>query len=411
MIAATVIMKETKSTTPFVVSPANIAVIGGGRWARVLTEIVYRITDHSINISIHSPGNASSMQAWVEEKGWKSRIKITDTWPTSFQGSAAVIVANATVDHEKAIRAAFLAGAAVLVEKPMTLTYASAQDLIAVAENKNFFFATAHVFLFTRYLPRFAESIAAAGEVSAVKIIWRDPQLESRYGEQKRYDAGLPVFVDWLPHILSILYILIKEAPQNLTYFALQKGGAKVTIAFNAGTVSCQVEMERNGRSRKRLLEVMAGDQLLKLDFSAEPGNIDTGTDLVNADPDWNTADRPATSMLKAFLQQASGIGTDERLDPLIGLRASKMISEVTDLYRPEQMLWLTEKLGTEQIWGEDTRYALIELLQVNDHVRTGGIDRKVEKIKNLLAGSSRKHWLTLLREKKDPAVLLEMTR
>ena len=52
---------DIDNKSQFTISPDNIAVIGGGRWARVLTETICGLVNPSVNISIYSPHNASAM--------------------------------------------------------------------------------------------------------------------------------------------------------------------------------------------------------------------------------------------------------------------------------------------------------------------------------------------------------------
>ena len=130
----------------------RVVVIGGGRWARVLTEVLSGVVPTATVISIHSCHNAEAMALWAATLHGRP-IHVSSEWPQFAPGeSAAIIVANATRDHEKAVEWAIAAGVPVLVEKPMALSGIHAERLIEMARHKNVCLAPAHVFLFARYL-------------------------------------------------------------------------------------------------------------------------------------------------------------------------------------------------------------------------------------------------------------------
>ena len=61
--------------------PENIAIIGGGRWSKVLTEMVCRITPTKAKISVHSIYNFDSITEWIVKKGLSDKVKAFATWP------------------------------------------------------------------------------------------------------------------------------------------------------------------------------------------------------------------------------------------------------------------------------------------------------------------------------------------
>ena len=99
-----------------------------------------------------------------------------------------------------------------------------------------------------------------------------------------------------------------------------------VEIEFMLDDVFCHIKLVRNDDDRRRIFEVV-GDQVLKLDFSDEPGTIYNSEYSVCGDEKWDVEKRPVAQMLSTFLVQAAGGNNDKRLDIDIGLRANRLIS------------------------------------------------------------------------------------
>lgn len=398
------------SKTEFAISPDNIVIFGGGRWARVLTETICNIVHPDVKVAIYSSNNTSAMTAWAESLTTAHKIEIWKEVPAVFTtNSVAAIVVNAARDHKQSVTAALRAGASVLVEKPVTLTYRESKLLADYALKQNATLAAAHVFLFAGYLDNFSKLVSGAGKIIGLRLEWTDPGAETRYGENKKYDASLPVFADWLPHILAIISKLISEPVLSCEELALQKGGAVLKCILRFGHVPGHLRMERNGVVRERYLEVTTESGLYRLDFSVEPGNISYGGNKINADPDWHNKERPVASMLRAFLKGVAGKGFDPRLHIDTGLEANKVIDLVNGKYRYLQVAWLADCLNEYRTVDEDMRYALTEIFQINGSLAAPEIEEKISRFSKVISGGSFQSWSERLKEKIDPAIIMQM--
>lgn len=117
--------------------PDYIAIIGGGRWARVMLKIICNLVPSSVKISVHSSRNAQGMKSWVLAKNLGRRITVHSDYPKAvYKKVGAVIVVNAASDHHKAIKWALMELIPVLVEKPVTLSYEMTRSLVDLAETK-----------------------------------------------------------------------------------------------------------------------------------------------------------------------------------------------------------------------------------------------------------------------------------
>lgn len=360
--------------------PDHVAVFGGGRWARVLTEVLCGIVPEHVRISVHSPHNAKAMSIWVSERGFKQRIDVSSDSPEFSSGkTSAVIVVNAARDHEKAIEWALSAGVPVLVEKPLALNFATSQRLADLACTQKIYLAAAHVFLFARYVENFSKHIVCGDNIKSVRVQWMDPLSESRYGEVKSYDPGLTVYADWLPHVISILGALSIGPIQTCEKVEFLRGGSHLEIGLRAGNIPCNIQLVRNGHCRQRLIEVSTQSNTVALDFSKEPGTIISDSTIQSSDIDWDIKPKPVSRMLSAFLKGAAGGIRDHRLDIAIGLRASYFIDQISLLYQSSLSPWLSNKLFRIQD-GDDTdlRYALNEIIHLEDPCSSIPSEKKI---------------------------------
>ncbi len=285
----------------------------------------------------------------------------------------------------------------------MAVTGAGAERLVALAREMNVRLAAAHVFLFTRYVTNYAELVADAGRVRSVRIRWADPRNEVRYGEEKRYDASLPVFADWIPHICALLGALDLGRPEHFEGIDVLNGGAHLEIALRVGNIPVSVELVRNGDRRQRIMEIVAGGETLRLDSSQEPGTITRGLATAVADFEWETGQRPVARMLTTFLNWAAGGDEDSRLAPDLAVRASRIIDQVGREYRSVVYPWLRRRLAGGNPVDDDLHYALSELLQADGVLPAPAIEGKIERLIGGFAGPDRVRLLRRLADAKDP--------
>ena len=391
--------------------PDNIIVVGGGRWARVLIKTICDLVDRSVNILIYSRSNAQFMREWVKSEKMDHKIQVFSILPEKFPTSNAVIVVNAARDHAQTARQALLAGGSVMVEKPFTLSYSESKDLVGFSKKIGGELFAAHIFLFSRYFEKFSELVANAGTVTSINVHWIDPQSEDRYGESKQYDSGLPVFADWLPHILPMISTLLPGKYQSCRTLDIKKGGASVYIHLIINEVPCQIVLERDSDCRKRMMEVFCVDKKLSLDFSSEPGTITDGMDRINGDPNWQQGLKPSALMLDAFFRGASGTNYDKRLDVSLGLNSTSIVDQCAKLYIIKQLEWLVEQIenGNKLNNSLGINYALREIFQSEGSLSNEEIANRIERFGKVLTSDSRESWIEELRYNKNQKSIMNM--
>ncbi len=145
----------------------------------------------------------------------------------------AIYIATPPSSHEAYALAAIKAGKPVYVEKPMTMSYAAAQNMAHAADIANVKLTVAH---YRRQWPLFQKirsliAEKAIGEVRLVQLTFcKQPPTAAELSDEKliwRFDpavAGGGLFHDLAPHQLDILYWLFGEA-ETVNGLAINQGG------------------------------------------------------------------------------------------------------------------------------------------------------------------------------------------
>ncbi len=346
----------------------NVIIMGGGRWARVITEVLSDILEPFINISIYSPNNHSFMKEWIIKNNFKNQIKVIKSFPNSFPNSCAVVVANAAKDHYNSSKIALRAGADVLVEKPITLNYKQAIELDNLSKKQNKIICASHVFLFASYIDNFSKFLQVNGKIEKMKITWEDSVIEKRHGEFKNFDAGLPIIADCLPHIFSIISKFIPiDISYNSIKLQIHHGGSKVKMKIESSGVPIEIYLIRNGSKRTRLVETLVEGKNNTLDFSTEPGVIKFENKKISGDSNWALKSKPLKQLLNAFLLGVKSREFDDRLDFQFGIKISELIEESLFIYKKLQLRWAINKIKNENHLNQDLAYAINELNLCNE--------------------------------------------
>ena len=343
--------------------PRNIVVMGGGRWARIYVDVLLELLPPSSKISVYSPRNCLSMADWIRSRGAGDRVSALSSLPVfPERESKAVIVVNAANDHEKSIEWALSQDAAVLVEKPLTLSSSASRRLVDEADRHGAYLAAAHVFLFAEYLVNFKKMIQSLDGIISIDVLWADAAVEVRHGEAKSFDPGLRIFEDCIPHVMSMLLILNPGESPRLVRLEFLRGGAQLELVLASSHLRYTVHLVRNGAARHRVLTAADSENFFTLDFSREPGTIANEVEAISASPDWASVQKPLSRMLEAFLDAAAGGHRDARLGSAVGLRAASLSEEILPAYQAAQAEWLSKKLPNAEEEDEDLRYALREI-------------------------------------------------
>lgn len=325
---------------------STILFFGGGRWARILILACIHLKKENWKIVVYTPRNSLGMQSWIDQNDLSEKVEVISDLTCIKSEIHAAIVVNAVKDHVRSINWALDQGIPVMVEKPMALHHDDLFFLLNKAKQQNVALVPAHIFLFCDYLYQFKELLESEDEIESISIDWVDPKNEVRYGEGKTYDASLYVIADWLPHIMSILSMVIPAQILDTKFndLELQHGGAEVWLSLSSGNIPIQVSMAREGSARLRLLHIKSKtERTYSLNFTIEPGEIFVDGELMKNKTTWGEANRPTIKMVSSFLHLVESGKEDDALKVDIAFKTCQLLDEMYPIYSKKRMKWLRD--------------------------------------------------------------------
>lgn len=184
----------------------SFGLIGLGYWGPKLARNLESLPQASLQIVADL--NPILLMKAKEERPW---ITITEKVEDIFTSNVdAVVIATPVSTHFALARQALLHGKHVLVEKPLTANVAEAEELVALARERNLILMVGHTF---QYSPAIKE----------LRQLIQDGELGNIYCvEIERLNLGLfrndiDVIWDLAPHDASILYTLLGgQAPSRI---------------------------------------------------------------------------------------------------------------------------------------------------------------------------------------------------
>ena len=383
----------------------NFGVAGSGRWAREIIKILNRILDKETLITIYSGRGINGIKKWLDKNPFDGRtFKLRSYESIDKDIQDAFIVANAAKDHFKITKKIINKNVPVLVEKPICLSYEDTDDLIKLSSKKDVLLGTSQIFLFTDYLANFRKIIKLNKKISSINFNWGDAKKETRYGQEKRFDEGVPIFKDVLPHILSILIFVLEAKKLSFENLIYEGGGAYLTINIKIEDIPCKINIKRNSDSRKRIVKII-GDKRVELNFSTEPGFIKQNKTKTSSDKNWAKSESPATKMIRSYLDTITkNKNLDPRIDPNVDIYY--LIEVIDKEYKRKQKKFFKKILNNEDYSMKDLDYLIKEYILEKSLASYESIDNILKKIKVTLT-ANKKNFNKLLN--KDLSAFVRM--
>jgi len=342
----------------------TFAVVGGGRWARVYLSVIAEF-DFPYRVVVVSSANAAALAG--VRAGRTGAVEVVPSIDDLKRHGpiAAALVVNPAVSHAEAACRLLGLGVPVLVEKPIALRMEQVERIYSAASGSGLLVVPALTFLHCSYLERFARMIGGdrAGPPKRVLLEWHDPVTEHRHGEEKSHDGGISIGQDVMPHVWSILSVVLgrPQAGATVQRCAIERGGRDVRYTLSFDGTPCDVRLQRAAHGRRRFIGIeWSRGATVSLDFTVEPGIITAGAQSFNADPDWHGVRRPVRRQLDQFVSELAGTTVSGHWRG-VAAACTSLVQQADDCLKREQAALL--RGSPVCAWNDDIAYALHETL------------------------------------------------
>ncbi|WP_144182545.1 Gfo/Idh/MocA family protein [Elioraea rosea] len=309
----------------------RIAVIGAGHFGRFHAQKVAASPD-AVLVGVHDR-HAERAASVAAEVG----APVLGSAEAAIAAAEAVIVATPTAAHHPIAAAALEAGRHVLVEKPVTVTLAEADDLIARS-------ASAGRVLQVGHLERFS---AARGAIA--RHISRPLAMECvRVAPYRERGTDVSVVLDLMIHDIDLVLMLAAAAPVSVeaTGAAVLSDTADVALArlgFADGRAA-NLSASRIAPATTRAVRLAGADGTLEADLVARTLRRFATSDRSVAEESWTDADS-LSAQLAGFIAAIRGEaavmvgGAAGRAALAVALEIEKRIGEATAKARGAELL------------------------------------------------------------------------
>ncbi len=285
----------------------EMAIVGGGRWGKILCSALSRF-DRVRRIHLVSRRNARGMLDWLSDNRLSGRVVLHRNLDPVIVNAdvVAAFVANLPAEHFATARWLLEHGKHVMVEKPFVPTRAEAQTLIGMAEARHLVLAVGLEYFLASYVHYFRSVVVAHGHPADRAVFtWHDVPREERWGVAKQPDATVHVVTDLLPHVLSILTVVLGRCDARIGEVLSPDGGLAARLALDYGPHPVEVSLSRVASEARRALEIQTvNGHRFVLDFTREPGTITVDGRRLPPDHLWESVLRPLPSEIACFLDE-----------------------------------------------------------------------------------------------------------
>ncbi len=235
-------------------TPLRTAVIGVGYLGRFHAQ-KYAALENAELVAVCDP-NAENAARVAEEVGCRA---VSDYREILGEVDAVSIVVPTQLHHEVA-KACLEAGVHVLLEKPMTVTVEQADELIAIAAEKNLVLQIGH-------LERFNSAVLALEDVLGEPLF-----IEShRIAPFNPRGADVNVILDLMIHDIDIIQSIVRSPIRDIQANGLPVLTSEVDVAnaritFESGCVA-NVTASRASSKAQRTMRIFQHDAYLTVDF------------------------------------------------------------------------------------------------------------------------------------------------
>jgi dTDP-4-amino-4,6-dideoxy-D-glucose ammonia-lyase len=257
----------------------SVAVVGGGRWGRVLAGTLISENLAARVVLITEYGRRRCAQ-WLSNQPPQQRDRLSLAGPDEVaRRFDAALVATRPSTHRHWAELLLSAGTPVLVEKPFVTEQQAERTLIDLATSKGIELAVNHEFLLAPWAIELADVLATGPPPTHVTFCWHETRYSHHHGQVRRMDLTVSTVEDLFPHVLSILTAVFGPRPLAIRTASPRATGSGFVSDLRWGglPVRCEVLRDAPSRARRIIIERTPADPL-RVAWSAEPAELESAS-------------------------------------------------------------------------------------------------------------------------------------
>ena len=358
----------------------NIIIFGGGRWTRVIVKLLSEIVNNDCEIYIHTKSCKHLMKKWLVKENLSQKVFLLSNLSTiKSKNIKSAIISNSPKDHFERASWALKKNLNVLIEKPLCINEKEFLKLKKLSLLSKGNLCAAHVFSYLSSFNIYKDLIPNIKKINEIKITWVDPKYETRYGETKNTLPKITIYLDVLPHIFSIVKIIWNTLPTTLSKVNLSEGSSLLCFETSIKGTKTKIKIQRFGKKRERVIEAFTEENFFKLDFTNEPGLVESNESLFMIEKYNEENISPLAQLLYSFLRYSKYNIWDERLSTEVVLPFLKF-SEKLDQYHLQNLNTLLKELKNKNYTLSKKEFYLVsEALQKNESF-------EIKEVKQIIA-------------------------
>lgn len=269
-------------------STIRTGVWGVGVWGEKHARVYHAIPEAEL-VGVHDHDSARA-----REVAARHDARVFDSAAALLEACEAVSIAVPTVHHREAVEQAAAAGRHILVEKPMAVTVAEADAMIAAAER-------AGVVLQVGQLERFNPALLAVrDQVTSPKFI-----EAHRLALFQPRSLDIDVVFDLMIHDIDAVLHLVGSRPESISAVGVavlsrNEDIANARLEFANGCVA-NLTASRVSRERMRRIRFFQSDSYVAVDL------LDKTAELLKLDPTRFRPDAPHEAIRQGRLEVGAG--------------------------------------------------------------------------------------------------------
>lgn len=223
--------------------PFRLGLIGAGPWGRNYLHTITGLDGVSlVRLASRNPESAKLIgsECTISED-WRDLVEAEDL--------DGIVIASPPETHADMVLAAISRGLAVLVEKPMTLSVAEAERILATAQAEDAIVMVDHIHLYSAAWEAVEREAHALGAIRAISGV---------AGKWGPFSPNTPVLWDWGSHDVAMCINLMGRPPEAATATRIEArdGGETLTVLLDFGDAEARIAISNLYPEKNRLFTI-----------------------------------------------------------------------------------------------------------------------------------------------------------